>query len=83
MMGCIEASGGGVALACADLPDPHGFGRVLRDGDGHITGIVEERDATEADKAITEVNTGILAASRGVLEDLVTSLRPDNDQGEY
>ena len=81
--GCIEAAGIGVALACADLPDPNGLGRVLRDGDGQITGIVEERDATDAERAITEVNTGILAASKRVLEDLVTSLRPDNDQGEY
>ena len=83
MAACIEGAGGGIALACADLPAPYGFGRILRDGDGHIVGIVEERDATAAEKAITEVNTGILAASKPVLRDLVDSLRPDNDQREY
>jgi len=83
MVGCIEAAGGGIALACADLPDPYGFGRIQRDGDGNISGIVEERDATEAEKGITEVNTGILAASKPVLQDLVDALRPDNDQAEY
>ena len=83
MRGCIDAAGAGIALAFADIPDPYGFGRVVRDGEGTITGIVEERDATDAEKAITEVNTGILAASRTVLEDLVASLRADNDQGEY
>lgn len=83
MAGCVAGSAGGLALACTDLPDPYGFGRILRAGDGRIAGIVEERDATEVEKAITEVNTGILAASKAVLQDLVAALRPDNDQGEY
>ena len=67
----------------AQLDDPTGFGRILRDDDGRIVGIVEERDASEAQKSITEVNTGVLAASKSLLEDLVGSLRPDNEQGEY
>lgn len=83
MVGCVEGAVGGIALACADLPDPHGLGRILRNGDGHIVGIVEERDASDAEKAITEVNTGVLAAPKPVLRDLIAALRPDNDQGEY
>ncbi len=80
---CIDGAGDGIALACANLPDPYGFGRILRDGDGRITGIVEERDATDAEKTIAEVNTGILAASKTVLQELVGAIRPDNVQGEY
>lgn len=83
MVGCVEAAGDGIALACAELDDPFGFGRILRDGQGRIAGIVEERDASSEEKVITEVNTGILAASKAVLRDLIASLRPDNDQGEY
>ena len=83
MVGCVEAAGDGLALACAELDDPFGFGRILRDGDGNIVGIVEERDASDVEKTLTEVNTGILAASKPVLRALVGSLRPDNDQGEY
>ena len=83
MVGCVEAAGTGIALACAELDDPFGFGRILRDGEGHVTGIVEERDASSEERALTEVNTGILAASKAVLRDLIASLRPDNDQGEY
>ena len=80
---CVRESGDGVAVAIAQLDDPTGFGRILRDDDGRIVGIVEERDASEAQKSITEVNTGVLAASKSLLEDLVGSLRPDNEQGEY
>lgn len=83
MAGCVEAAGDGVALACTELDDPFGFGRILRDGEGRISGIVEERDASDKEKTLTEVNTGILAASEPVLGDLIASLRPDNDQGEY
>ena len=80
---CIREAGDGVALATVHLDDPTGFGRILRDDDDRIVGIVEERDASEVEKSITEANTGILAASKALLEDLIGALRPDNDQGEY
>ena len=80
---CIREAGDGVALATVQLDDPTGFGRILRDDDDRIVGIVEERDASEVEKSITEANTGILAASKALLEDLIGALRPDNDQGEY
>ena len=80
---CVEAAGDGIGLATVILDDPFGFGRILRDGEERIVGIVEERDASDAQKAITEVNTGILAAPKRILEDLVGALRADNDQGEY
>lgn len=80
---CVEAAGDGIALATAVLADPFGFGRILRDDEERIVGIVEERDASDAEKAITEVNTGIIAAPKRILVNLVGALRPDNDQGEY
>ncbi len=80
---CIREAGDGVALATVHLDDPTGFGRILRDDDDRIVGIVEERDASEVEKSITEANTGILAASKALLEDLIGALRADNDQGEY
>ena len=80
---CVQGAGEGIALATAVLDDPFGFGRILRDGEKRIVGIVEERDASDAEKAITEVNTGILAAPKRILADLVGALRADNDQGEY
>ena len=79
---CVAAAGEGVALVTIDLPDPSGFGRILR-RDGRIVGIVEDADATAEQRAITEINTGILAAPRAVLDALLRTLDRDNKQGEY
>ncbi|HEV8425734.1 MAG TPA: bifunctional UDP-N-acetylglucosamine diphosphorylase/glucosamine-1-phosphate N-acetyltransferase GlmU [Actinomycetes bacterium] len=68
-------------LTCV-LDDPDGYGRVLRDGAGAVAGVVEQRDATPAQRAIGEVNAGMYVFRRAVL-DRLAELRPDNDQGEY
>jgi bifunctional UDP-N-acetylglucosamine pyrophosphorylase/glucosamine-1-phosphate N-acetyltransferase len=60
-----------------------GYGRILRDAQGRVTGIVEERDATAAQKAVREINTGILAAPNRALHGWLARLRNDNAQGEY
>ena len=57
------ASKGGLALVTAEVKDPGGLGRILRDGQGRVVGIVEERDADKAQLAIHEINGGIMAAS--------------------
>ena len=80
---CVQGAGEGVALVTVALADPHGFGRILRDVDGAIIAIVEERDATDGQRAIPEVNTGVLAAPAAILKDLVANLTPENVQGEY
>jgi bifunctional UDP-N-acetylglucosamine pyrophosphorylase/glucosamine-1-phosphate N-acetyltransferase len=67
-------------LTCV-LDDPDGYGRVLRDGAGAVTGVVEQRDATPAQRAIGEVNAGMYVFRRAAL-DRLAELRPDNDQGE-
>ena len=68
-------------LLTADLGDPTGYGRVVRD-DGRITGIVEERDASDAQRSITEVNTSIYAFARDALVEALRGLTRHNDQGE-
>jgi bifunctional UDP-N-acetylglucosamine pyrophosphorylase / glucosamine-1-phosphate N-acetyltransferase len=61
--------------------DPSGYGRVLRDAGGAITGVVEHRDATPEQLAVGEVNAGFYVFERQVL-DALAELRADNDQGE-
>ena len=82
---CVAASAGrgGMALVTADTPTPDGLGRIVRDADGSVTAIVEDRDATDEQRAITEVNTGILAAPAALLGKLLGEVGNDNAQGEY
>ncbi|MGC1275931.1 MAG: NTP transferase domain-containing protein [Planctomycetaceae bacterium] len=60
-----------------------GLGRVVRSADGHFERIVEERDATAEQKAITEINTGCYAFGGPALLSSLDRLRPENDQAEY
>src|SRR5690606_11470833 len=62
----LEADGA-LRMVTADLDDPSGYGRVLRDDNGNVVGVVEDRDATEEQKAIREVNAGIYAVRAGKL----------------
>ena len=73
----------GIALITAVVDDPDGYGRIVRDSDGHVRGIVEEEDASDEQRAIAEINTGILAAHAGKLRGWLRDLRSDNAQGEY
>jgi bifunctional UDP-N-acetylglucosamine pyrophosphorylase/glucosamine-1-phosphate N-acetyltransferase len=77
------AAGGTLALLTQELAQPRGYGRIVRDAAGRVARIVEEKDASEAERRITEVNTGILAAPRDKLERWLAGLRNDNAQGEY
>ena len=72
-----------LTLAVADLADPSGYGRVLRGPDGDIAAVVEERDATEAERAVREINVGLYLASAGFLRAALAALDNRNDQGEY
>ena len=78
-----EAARTDCAILTVNMPHPTGYGRVVRDGDGNVERIVEERDATAAERAIQEVNTGLLAMSSGPLARHVAALDSDNAQGEY
>ncbi len=77
------AAEGGLALLTAELDDPRGYGRVLRDERGRVARIVEERDATDDERRVREVNTGLLAAGAADLKGWLERLDNDNAQGEY
>jgi bifunctional UDP-N-acetylglucosamine pyrophosphorylase / glucosamine-1-phosphate N-acetyltransferase len=64
------------------LDDATGYGRVLRDASGGVIGVVEQRDATEAQLAVDEVNAGMYVLDRAVVQPLVAALGTDNAQGE-
>ncbi|MDR2195734.1 MAG: bifunctional UDP-N-acetylglucosamine diphosphorylase/glucosamine-1-phosphate N-acetyltransferase GlmU [Gallionellaceae bacterium] len=72
-----------LTLLTVNLDNPAGYGRIVRDANGRITRIVEEKDATPDERAIREVNTGILAAPTHLLRGWLQQLRNDNAQGEY
>lgn len=74
---------GEVGLLTAMPPDPAGYGRIVRDAQGRVTAIVEHKDASEAQRAIREVNTGIMALPTRELKQWLATLRNDNAQGEY
>lgn len=78
-----QAGEAALALLSAVIDTPHGYGRVLRDSSGKVTGIVEEKDASDAQRAINEINTGFLAAQAGSLKRWVDRLDNRNAQGEY
>ncbi len=73
----------GIHLLTIDLPQPHGFGRIIRQDDGHVCAIVEEKDASEAQRAISEINTGLMAMPAAQLKDWLSHLDNNNAQGEY
>lgn len=64
-------------------PDPHGYGRILRDEKGFFAGIVEEKDATPEQKAITEINVSTYVFDSRELLTALDQLRTDNSQREY
>lgn len=77
------ARGADLVLLTIELDDPTGYGRILRDHIGNISGIVEHKDATAAQRAVHEINTGIMLVSARRLRAWLPTLRSDNSQGEY
>jgi len=72
-----------VALLTAILEQPRGYGRILRNDAGHVTGIMEEKDASAQQRLISEINTGFMAASAGRLKQWLAGLDNNNANGEY
>jgi bifunctional UDP-N-acetylglucosamine pyrophosphorylase/glucosamine-1-phosphate N-acetyltransferase len=79
----LEYAGDGPALLTAQVADPTGYGRVLRSDDGSFAAVVEEKDASEEQRLVCEINTGILAAPARLLRELLPRVGNDNAQGEY
>lgn len=76
------AQAGKLGLLTVTLADPAGYGRIVR-VDGRVTRIVEHKDADDAERAICEANTGILAVPTAQLKTWIGRLKNDNAQGEY
>jgi len=75
-------SGAAATVLTARLANPFGYGRIVRDSDGNVNAIVEERDATEAQRAIDEVNSGVYIFDLDLLRDALSQVGSSNDQGE-
>ena len=83
--GLVEAHrshGAAVTVLTATLADPAGYGRIIRDASGAFTGIVEQADASPAQRAITEINSGMYAFDGDLLADTVKRVPTDNAKGE-
>ena len=72
-----------LAVLTAQIEDPTGYGRILRGLDGGVVGIVEEADASDDERRIDEINTGLMAATAARLRDWIARLDQANAQGEY
>jgi len=79
----LKDSEGKVALLSVNLDNPFGYGRILRNENGQVTGIVEQKDASQEQQKIQEVNTGILACNGKTLKRLLNNIDNKNSQGEY
>jgi bifunctional UDP-N-acetylglucosamine pyrophosphorylase / glucosamine-1-phosphate N-acetyltransferase len=75
--------GAAATVVTAVVPDPHGYGRIIRDGDGRMAAIVEHRDATAEQRGVAEINSGIYAFDLASLFDALREIGAGNAQGEY
>lgn len=82
LSGVHAAEGNAATVLTACLPDPTGYGRVIRTADGGVDGIVEHKDATPGQLAVAEVSSGIFAFDAALLRDALGRLSRDNGQGE-
>ncbi len=79
----LVAAAKGLAVVTVALDQPKGYGRILRDAHDAVTGIVEENDASEAQRCIREVNTGLMAAPARLLKPWLAEIKNDNKKAEY
>jgi bifunctional UDP-N-acetylglucosamine pyrophosphorylase/glucosamine-1-phosphate N-acetyltransferase len=79
----VRGQDSALALLTQNLSNPTGYGRIVRDTDGSVQEIVEEKDASAAQKSICEINTGIMVLPTSALKRWLKALRASNAQGEY
>ena len=79
----VEHADDSLCLLTVHLDDPAGYGRIVRNEHGQVVAIIEHKDATDQQRRITEVNTGILAVNGGRLRGWLEQLENNNAQGEY
>ncbi|HAR64003.1 MAG: hypothetical protein DKM50_12565 [Candidatus Margulisiibacteriota bacterium] len=72
-----------ISVLSTSMPDPTGYGRIIRDKSDQVLKIVEQKDATEDERLVKEINTGIYCVSKSVLFQSLKSITTDNKQKEY
>jgi bifunctional UDP-N-acetylglucosamine pyrophosphorylase / glucosamine-1-phosphate N-acetyltransferase len=77
-----QADGNAVTVLSARVPDPTGYGRIVRAADGSVSGIVEHKEASAAEREIDEINSGVYAFDGKLLARALAQVRTDNSQGE-
>ncbi|HMK37087.1 MAG TPA: bifunctional UDP-N-acetylglucosamine diphosphorylase/glucosamine-1-phosphate N-acetyltransferase GlmU [Desulfomonilaceae bacterium] len=82
-MGFHRHNESALTVMTTNVENPCGYGRILRNEHGHIVGIAEEKDATQTQREVHEINTGIYIAKSDLLFSLLSQIRNDNAQGEY
>ena len=79
----LTESGADLSVLSVLLDDPTGYGRIVRDDAGQVRRIVEQRDADDIERAIHEINTGVMSVSAGLLNEWLPRLDRNNEQNEY
>ncbi len=79
----LQQQDAALALLTCSLPDPTGYGRILRNAAGAVCGIVEEKDCSAEQRLIKEINTGIIAVKSSLLKSYLPKIGCNNAQGEY
>jgi bifunctional UDP-N-acetylglucosamine pyrophosphorylase / glucosamine-1-phosphate N-acetyltransferase len=82
LIGAHTAAGAAATLLTSELEDPTGYGRVIRGADGAVTRVVEQKDASDEERAVHEIASGVYAFDRALLRDAVGRLSSDNAQNE-
>ncbi|MGH3391295.1 MAG: bifunctional UDP-N-acetylglucosamine diphosphorylase/glucosamine-1-phosphate N-acetyltransferase GlmU [Actinomadura sp.] len=77
-----ESEGNAATILSTDIPDPAGYGRIIREADGSVAAIVEHKDADAAQRAVHEINVGMYAFDGGLLGDALKRVTTDNAKGE-
>jgi bifunctional UDP-N-acetylglucosamine pyrophosphorylase / glucosamine-1-phosphate N-acetyltransferase len=83
LLALLEQAQAAPALLTARLANPHGYGRILRDHNGTLQGVVEQKDASTEQLGINEINTGVMAAPASDLKRYLPLVGNSNAQGEY
>jgi bifunctional UDP-N-acetylglucosamine pyrophosphorylase / glucosamine-1-phosphate N-acetyltransferase len=77
-----QAAGAAFTVLTAEVADPTGLGRIVRDAEGRVTAIVEERDAIPEQRALREINAGVYVGDAAAVREALGRIGQDNDQGE-
>ncbi len=78
-----EKSGNGATVLTTILDDPTGYGRIIRDSEGNVLRIVEQKDANSSELAVREVNTSVYVFDAKLLAEAIANLKSNNAQGEF